>query len=141
MKTIKINQKKLAIWAAECAVRVLPLFEKKYPEDERPRKALLELGKWIKTGIFSMEKIRRASLDSHAAARKAKSEPAKFAARACGQAVATAHVAEHAYGSSYYALKAIGAMHPENPKEHILREYKWQFGRMPKILRKDWLIW
>jgi hypothetical protein len=39
----QINDKKqiaLAIWATDCAERVLPHFEKKYPKDNRPRKAI-----------------------------------------------------------------------------------------------------
>jgi len=36
----KKDQKMLALWAADCAERVLPLFEKEYPKDPRPRKAI-----------------------------------------------------------------------------------------------------
>ena len=37
----------LAVWAIDCAERVLPYFEEKYPEDPRPRKALETLRVWI----------------------------------------------------------------------------------------------
>ena len=30
----------MAAWAADCAERVLPLFEAAYPEDDRPRRAI-----------------------------------------------------------------------------------------------------
>jgi hypothetical protein len=101
--------KSLASWAAECAGHVLPYFEKKYPEDKRPRRAIKELRKWMRTGKFSMEVIRKASLDAHAAARKAKDDAARFAARAAGQAAAAAHVPAHAISAYYYALKAVKA--------------------------------
>jgi hypothetical protein len=34
------DQMTMAAWAADCAERVLPLFEKAYPEDGRPRNAI-----------------------------------------------------------------------------------------------------
>jgi hypothetical protein len=101
--------KSLALWAKDCALSVLPYFQKKYPKDIRPRNAIKELRKWIRTGRFSMAVIRKASLDSHAAARKAQKGSACFAARAAGQAVATAHVPAHAIGAYYYAVKAVKA--------------------------------
>ena len=62
-----------------------------------------------------MAVIRAASLGAHAAARDAKENKAAcFAARAAGQAVGTAHVTQHAYGSAYYSLKAIAEADPAN---------------------------
>ena len=66
------EQKLLAIWTADCAERVLPFFEKAYPKDDRPVKSIKKCREWARTGIFRMADIRKASLDSHAAARKAK---------------------------------------------------------------------
>jgi len=65
----KTDKKVLAVWAIDSAKRVLAYFEKEYPNDNRPQKALETLQKWIDTGIFKMAEIRKASLDSHAAAR------------------------------------------------------------------------
>ena len=77
------EQKLLAIWTADCAERVLPFFEKAYPKDDRPVKSIKKCREWARTGIFRMADIRKASLDSHAAARKAKkNNTACFAARA-----------------------------------------------------------
>lgn len=77
------DKKILAVWAAECAERVLPYFEECYPDDPRPRHALTTLQAWIATGEFSMTVIRKASLGSHAAARDAGDDtPARSAARA-----------------------------------------------------------
>jgi hypothetical protein len=102
------DQKTLAIWAIDCAERVLPFFEKKYPKDKRPRQAIKTLQEWLKTGVFKMAVIRKASLDSHSAAREVgEDDPARSAARAAGQTVATAHVPRHAYGSAIYAQQAI----------------------------------
>ena len=55
------NHKMLAVWAIDCAQRVLPYFEEKYPEDKRPRKAIETLKEWILTGILKMAVIRKAT--------------------------------------------------------------------------------
>ena len=104
----KVDKKILAIWALDCAERVLPYFEKKIPKDNRPRVAIEVLQEWIDTGKFKMDTIRKASLSAHAAAREVgEDNPARSAARAAGQAVATAHVYTHSIGSAIYALQAI----------------------------------
>jgi hypothetical protein len=50
----KPDQKILALWAADCAERVLPFFEKAYPKDDRPRKAIEACRTWVRTGVFKM---------------------------------------------------------------------------------------
>jgi hypothetical protein len=139
-KYSKEDQKLMAAWAADCAERVLTLFEKEYPEDDRPRKAIEACRTWVGTGIFKMAEIRLASLSSHAAAREVKeNDAACFAARAAGQAVATAHVPQHAYGGAIYALKAIAAADRANSEVNISREREWQAEHLPEHLRKDML--
>jgi len=97
------DHKVLANWAIDCVERVLPYFEAKFPDDPRPRNAIKTLRDWIETGVFSMKAIRKASLDSHASAREVgKDTAARSAARAAGQAVATAHVPTHSIGSAIY---------------------------------------
>jgi hypothetical protein len=131
------DQKALAAWAADCAERVLPLFENTCPGDDRPRKAIEACREWVRTGIFNMDVIRKASLSSHAAAREAPNEAACYAARAAGQAVGTAHVTQHTYGAAYYALKAIVAADPANADANVLREFQWELQRVPEGLRGD----
>lgn len=132
----KEDHKALARWAIDCAKRVLPLFVEKYPHEKRPQQALEVLEEWIKTGEFKMSVIRKASLDSHAAAREVEKEDeaACFVARACGQTVATAHVPAHAIGASYYALKAIKAVTPNNADAAVDKERDWQLEHLPKQL-------
>jgi hypothetical protein len=140
-KFSKQDQRLLAIWAADCAERALPFFEKACPKDNRPRKAIEECRKWVRTGVFRMADIRKASLSAHAAAREAKENNAAcFAARAAGQAVATAHVPQHAFGAAYYALK-IAAANPADAKVKISKELNWQTRHLPKKLRKAWKDW
>ena len=132
------DQKWLATWAADCAERVLPFFEKSYPADIRPRKAIEAGRTWVHTGVFKMAVIRGASLAAHAAARGVKeNDMAGFAARAAGQAVATAHVPQHAFGAAYYTLKAIAAADPDHAKVKVAKERDWQSRHIPTHLRQE----
>ena len=128
----------LAVFAMDCAERVLPYFEEKYPEDNRPRIAIETLQAWIHTGVFNMAVIRKASLDSHAAAREVgEDSPARSAARAAGQAVATAHVPRHAYGPAVYAQQAIyRASNPSEADAAVAKERDWQYRHLLELREK-----
>jgi|SRR3989338_1718278 len=120
------------LWAVLCAEHVLPYFEKKCPNDDRPRKAIEEARRWVREGKpMKMAVIRKASLDAHAAARATESPAARAAARAAGQAVATVHVATHAPGAAYYGLKVAKAVGAERK---VAAERKWQQKHLPKRL-------
>jgi hypothetical protein len=129
------DQKTLAVWAIACAERVLPFFERQFPEDQRPRHAIEALQAWIETGVFKMAVIRKASLDAHAAARDVGADtPARSAARAAGQAVATAHVPRHAYGPAVYAQQAIyRAAEPTEADAAVAKERDWQYHHLLRL--------
>ena len=131
----KTDQKTLAVWAIDCVERVLPYFEEKYPQDNRPRKAIEALQAWINTGVFKMADIRKASLASHAAARDVgEDNAARSAARAAGQAVATAHVPTHSIGAANYALQAIHrATHAADADAAIAKERDWQYQHLLEL--------
>jgi hypothetical protein len=128
----KTDHKTLAVWARDCVERVLPYFEEKYPEDHRPRQAVETLQAWIDTGMFKMSVIRGASLASHAAAREVgEDNAARSAARAAGQAVATAHVPTHAIGAAHYALQAIHrAAASSDADAAVANEREWQYQHL-----------
>lgn len=136
----KTDKKTLAIWAIDCVNRVLPYFEEKFPQDPRPGNAIAALRTWIKTGEFRMAVIRQASLDAHAAAREVgEDNPARSAARAAGQAVATAHVPRHALGAAPYALQAVHrAADPSRAEAAVAKERDWQYRRLIKLREKTW---
>src|SRR5262245_55476815 len=129
------DQKTLAIWAIDCAERVLPYFEQQFPADQRPRHAIEALQDWIATGVFTMAVIRKASLDAHAAARDVGADtPARSAARAPGQAVATAHVPRHAYGPAIYGQQAIyRAAEPAEAAAAAAKERDWQYAHLLQL--------
>ena len=100
--------RRFALLAAVQARRVLPLFEREHPKDKRPRRAIAAIQAWAQgRRKLGMAEVRKLSLDSHAAARSANSDAARFAARAAGHAVATWHIPTHAMGVPIYVCKAI----------------------------------
>jgi hypothetical protein len=119
------DHKLLAMWASDCAERVLPHFEEVYPGDDRPRKAIEAARAWVR-GDLSMVDARKAAFASHAAARDAKNAAAQAAARAAGHAAATAHVADHARHAAAYAIKAVVGKAEEKER---------QYQRLPERLR------
>jgi len=131
----KIDHKTLAIWAIDCTERVLPYFEEEYPEDRRPRQAIETLQAWIDTGVFKMAVIRKASLTSHVAARDVgEDNPARSAAHAAGQAVATAHVPTHSIGSAIYALQAIHRVSDSADADSaVAKERDWQVQHLIEL--------
>jgi hypothetical protein len=103
----------VGLWAADCAERVLPLFQAKAPSDTRPGEAI--------EGIraFAREELRKGPLRSLAlaalaAAREVDDPAATAAARAAGYAAATAFMhplatldqAKHALAPATYAARA-----------------------------------
>lgn len=132
----KTDHRILAVWAIGCAERVLPYFGEKYPKDNRPRKAIEALRNWIDTRVFKMAVIRRASLDAHAAAREVgEDSPARSAARACGQAVATAHVLTHSYGAAIYAQQAVFLSQSFDADVAAARERDWQYQHLLELCK------
>lgn len=136
----KCDHKTLAKWAIDCVERVLPYFTEKYPQDHRPQYALETLQNWINTGEFKMAVIRKAALDSHAAARAVgEDDPARSVARAAGQAVATAHVPSHAIVAANYALQAIyraGQTQDDVDDDALVKEQAWQYRRLLELQKK-----
>ena len=129
------DHKTLAVWAVDCVERVMPHFEEKYPEDQRPRNAIETLRAWLNTGEFRMAVIRRASLASHAAAREVgEDSAARSAARAAGQAVATAHVPTHSMGAANYALQAVHRASTSSDAEAaVVKERHWQYHHLLEL--------
>lgn len=122
----KEDHRRLAAWAADCAERLLPVFERTSP-DPRPRAAIEVARAWARDEV-PVGEAQKASVAAHAAAREATGN-AVAAARAAGHAVATAHMAEHSLGAVIYGLKAL------EPHE-VKSEHAWQLSRLPEELRE-----
>ncbi len=119
----------LARWAADCAERVLPLFART-SDDSRPKRAI-EVGRAWAKGEVRTGAAMKTSVAAHAAARQVADKAAIAAARAAGQAVASAHFADHSMGALLYALKAMDvAVLPWKA------EMKLRLARLPVRLRR-----
>ncbi len=123
----------VAVWAADCAERVLGLFEAQAPGERRPREAIARLRAFARGELGAEELIRRRFV-AHAAAREVKDPAAAAAARAAGQAASVPHMGAHALGAAAYAAKAAGLAAPDRP-EAVNEESRWQLGRMSKATR------
>ena len=73
----------------------------------------------------------QAAYQCHAAARDAVMLPATLVARAVGQMVATAHMADHSLGAAWYALKAVKATGGS-----VEDERGWQNEQLPLEIRE-----
>ena len=127
----KCEHKILVIWATDCAERVLSYFEEKQPDDGKPRNAIEAGRAWV-YGELKMTEARKVALASHAAARNASDASATAAARACGHAAATAHVATHAPHAATYAAKAVGYA-----KKAINKERDWQYNHLLELYKSQ----
>lgn len=125
----------LAVWAADCAEHVLPLFEQVRPDDDRPRRAIEQTHAWVR-GEIKMTEARMAAFAANAAAREVLGA-AKEAAHAAGQAVAVAHVAAHELGAAAYAIRAVRATVPRDQRDEAGRlECQWQRAQLPPEIRE-----
>jgi hypothetical protein len=125
----------IALWAANCAERALPIFEERRPGDNRPRAAIAALRAWER-GELPMTACRTAAFAAHAAARdatEAGETAAVAAARAAGQACAVAHMFDHSPHAANYAAKAVG-LHGESKADHEA-ERAWQWENLDPELR------
>lgn len=129
----KLDKKQAALWAADCAKRVLPYFEKKHTKDDRPRKAIEAALAW-RRGEIKIGEARKAAWAAHAAARSTDDAPACAAARSAGHAAATAHVASHSNAAATYAVKArVASANPTKADIVAAKERAWQYKRLLKI--------
>jgi hypothetical protein len=129
------THRQLAIWSADCAARVLELFECDHPGDGRPRAAIEQAYAWAR-GEITMTQAREAAYAAHDAAKEA-TGAAREAARAAGHAVSTAHMADHELGGAAYAIRAVrAAATPDERDEAGRAECRWQRSHLPEAIRE-----
>ena len=119
----KDHHRQLIKWACKCCEHVLPLCSETI--DERLINALFIAKEWAK-GKAKVGDAMKASVESHAAARESSNPISIAVARSIGQAVATAHMADHSLGAAIYALKAV-----KFADKSIDAERKWQNEQLP----------
>ena len=127
------DRRQVASWAADCAGRVLGIFEAEAPADDRPRDAIARARAFARGELDTAGEIRRRFVAGRAA--KAVSTPAAVAAaRAAAQAAGVAHMGAHALGAAAYAAKAAGLAAPDRPGA-VHDEIAWQLEQMSEPTR------
>lgn len=101
------DRRELALWAADCAERVLPLFEREAPGDGRTRDAIARARAFGRGERDAAGEIRRRFIAGRAAA-SASTPAGVAAARSAAQAAGVAHMGAHALGAAAYAVEAVG---------------------------------
>ena len=93
------DRRAVAAWAADCAERVLAVFEAEAPGDDRPRDAIARTRAFARGELGAAGEIRRRFVAGRAA-REVRAPAAVAAARAAAQASAVAHMGAHALGAT-----------------------------------------
>ncbi len=122
------DRRVVALWAADCAERVLPLFEAETPDDDRVRDGVARARAFGHGELDAAGETRR-RFEAGRAAQSVKAPAAVAAARAAGQASGVAHMGAHALGAAAYAAKAAAlAASDQEAARHV--EVRWQLDHL-----------
>lgn len=125
----KDNHRHLIRWARGCSEHVLSLTGKNI--DKRLEHALHTAKEWENDNAPTGDAMK-ASLAAHVVAKES-SDPILIAvARSIGQAVATAHMADHSLGAALYALKAM-----KYAGKSIDVEKEWQYKQLKSCFKEE----
>jgi hypothetical protein len=129
------DRRLVAAWAADCAERVLPLFEAEAPGDDRPRDAIARARAFGRGELDAAGEIRRRFV-ANRAAQAVSSPAARAAAWSAGQASGVAHMGAHALGAAAYAAKAAALAAGEAGLSGAAEaELTWQLEQMSEPVR------
>ena len=116
------DERTARLFACDCAEHVLSLYEAKYPDDGRPRKAI-ETARRYAEGKDAVEELAAEGAAAWAAARAAEGAAAWAAARAAAWAAALAAARAAAWAAAWAAALDV--------------ERQWQAGRLGEILEVE----
>ncbi|WP_119697189.1 putative immunity protein [Microbacterium halotolerans] len=122
------DRRTIARWAADCAERVLVLFEAEPIAEEQVRDAVARARAYGNGQSTAADEIGK-RLVAVKAASAATTPAGAAAARAVGQASAVAHMGAHALGAAAYAAKAVSLANPARP-DAVQDELRWQLARL-----------
>jgi hypothetical protein len=89
LRAVEGKDKEIRLFAADCAESVLHIYEKKYPNDDRPRKAI-QAARDYANGVIGKDELDAEGEAAWEAARDAEGAAAGYAARAAAWAAAKA---------------------------------------------------
>ena len=140
----EIYLKRLSVeYAIGCARHVLPKYENKYPDDDRPRKAIEAAEKWLKKPTKeNMLSAKYAGSAARSAAESAGStawyagsaagSAAESAADSAGSTALTAWAAARSAGSAALSARSAGSAAWSKTEE------KWQTGLLEELVKKHY---
>ena len=117
----------LMCWAIQCIEHIYPLLN--FEISKQIEKSLY-VGKQWTLGNASVKDARNEAIAMNELAKTTTNLTHKYAIKAAGHAVATAHMADHALVASKYALKVF----ENNPKSKQI-ESNWQVEQLPIEIR------
>lgn len=133
-QSLSLAQRRVAAaWAADCAERVLPLFEAEAPDDDRPRDGIARARAFAAGDLDAAGEIRRRFVAGRGA-QSAQTAAAKAAARSAGQAAGVAHMGAHALGAAAYAAHAAALVAPRTSSA-AEDEIAWQLAHLSDEVR------
>ena len=138
------TRKALVLWALECGEDTARVIKKRYPQEERPQRALALSLQWAR-GKIKMPIAKKAILEVHQAAKE--TEEMEYAARyhAVGQACSVIHTGGHAMGLPIYELTALvrelGLERAEKAVEEKIEEYSVKLMQCQKKEKEDGGPW
>ena len=102
------SKRTLCFWSIDYAeAHLLPVFEREFPDDRRPREALANARGWLE-GRVTFVDAKDTNNGAHNAATAAEGHPAvQAAARAIAHASLTIHVSAHCMGIAFYGAAAL----------------------------------
>jgi hypothetical protein len=129
-------------WAADCAERALPIYEKHADSDSRPRAAIEGIRVFAAGGKRTAQ-LRSLALSAYSAARETNDPAAAAAARAAGLAAASAYThpladvqqTKHIVGPAAYAALALELDHAGDPNIGD-GEVRWAIEHAPSEVRE-----
>lgn len=122
------SQIKLCKYALLLATHILILV--KYDDMDNPAiKTGYAINERWQKGEATTHEVRQAGFQIHRLARNSQDIILQTALRVVGQAVATAHMKEHAMVASDYAIKVMNLKYPDN-NDAIRQERLWQIENL-----------
>jgi hypothetical protein len=118
----------VAGWAADCAERVLYVFERENPQDDRPRQLVERARAYSRGELATAAEIQR-RFAGGVSVKDVTTPAAAAAVRAAGQAVGVCHMGAHGLGAAAYA---VGAARLANAHRAAAAEEEvaWQLNHM-----------
>ena len=129
----KAGWEALCKWALIAAKAVLPYFYEEFPDCSGIAESFA-IQEQRREGLLRAHDVRQAGFQIHALARSCKSETAKYAARAAGQAVGVGHMREHAIVCADYAVKTINC-DPNKNASDVTRMRLFQIDELTRLMQ------